>query len=117
MNMHPLLTQKRGLPALLPVQQGVVGRHVLLQLALAGQQMRALLLLLLRLRADLAELRLQPADHSAQVLELHVMPVLGIVQGVLQASFLQKSEPGPNPRTTGRALEERGVQSSGRGWW
>lgn len=86
----------------------MVGRHIPLQLALVSQQMLARLLLLLRLRAHLPELRLQPADHRAQVLQLDVVPVLGVVQGVLQASFLQKREHGPNTRPTGGALEEGG---------
>lgn len=70
--------------------------------------------LLLSLSLHLPELRLQPADHRAQVLQLRVMPVLGVLQGILQASVLQKRERGPNPRPTGRALEEGGVQRSRR---
>ena len=106
----------RDAPALLAVQQCVVGRHVPLQLAFVRQQVLPGLQLLLRLRAHLPELRLQPADHRSQVLQLDVMPVLGIVQGVLQASLLQERERGPSLRPRDRPWEEGGGQSSGRGW-
>ena len=113
----PLLTkQSRDAPALLAVQQRVVGGHVPLQLAFVRQQVLPGLQLLLGLRAHLPELRLQPADHRAQVLQLDVVPVFGVVQRVLQASFLQERERGPSSRPTGGPWEEGGGQSRGRGW-
>lgn len=94
-----MLSKKRDSPARLPVQQGVVGGHVPLQLAPASQQVLPSPQLLLGVGARLPELRLQPADHRAQALQLQVVPVPGVLQGVLQASFLQESEHG---QTQGR---------------
>lgn len=45
-------------------------------------------LLLLDISTHISELRLQLPNDRAQVLKLNIMPVLCIIQGVLQASFL-----------------------------
>lgn len=47
--------------------------------------------LLLNVPTDVWELSLQLSDNRAQILELNVMPVFSIFEGILQASFLQES--------------------------
>ena len=77
--------------SLLPVQDAVVGADLLLQAGLVAHQRIVVAALLVDVAAHLAQLRLQLTDHRAQVLQLDVVPVLGVAQRVLQSSFLWKT--------------------------
>lgn len=75
--------------ALLSVQDAVVHADLLLQTLLVAHQRVVVAALLFDLATYVSQLRLQLGHHRAQVLQLHVVPVLGIPEGVLQTSFLQ----------------------------
>ena len=69
----------------------MVGADLLLQAGLVAHQRIVVAALLVDVAAHLAQLRLQLTDHRAQVLQLDVVPVLGVAQRVLQSSFLWKT--------------------------
>ena len=78
--------------ALLPVQNSVVCSDLQLQPLLIVEESLIVAPLLLDLPTYIRKLGLQLPNDRTQILQLNVMPVLGIIQGVLQAPFLHERE-------------------------
>ena len=73
---------------LFPIQDSMIGPNFKFKFHLVAKQRLIVTALLLNVGPHVTELGLQLPDDRAQVLQLNVMPVLGIIQGILQASFL-----------------------------
>lgn len=74
---------------LLPIQNSMICPDLHLEFHLVAKQRLVVTALLLNIGFNVGELGLQLPNYRAQVLQLNVVPVLGVIQGVFQTTFLR----------------------------